>query len=241
MAEDIRLEKNVFDSPKEQKPTPPPDSDAAHPVGKLLDARFGLILPTERAFIFGILSSLGSRFIRAVEIGTWRGTTMHVIRRACDELYCIDPMPQWIWDPSIVTRSGKPVQLITGYSPADLCRIPAPFTFVFVDGDHSKNGVYYDAKALESLMEPGGVICFHDGNHPPVQEGLFQAEFEWKRERKFYHLACDTISRTPEGVFGGLSVIVVEPGASPVAGFSIPAPLPASQERLTPFALRKSR
>ena len=239
MAEDARLERNVFESPKEQAPTPPPDGEGPHPVSKLLDARFGLIVPTERVFLFGVLAFLGKRFVRAVEIGTWRGTTMHVLRRACDELYCVDPKPQWIWDPAIHTRAGKSVQLIAGYSPACLCRVPMPLTFVFVDGDHSRDGVYRDAKALESLMEPGGVICFHDANHPPVKEGLFQAEKEWTRPHRFNHLACDTISRTPEGIYGGLSVIIVEPDAVSAPGIPWAAAPTADKGLLTPFSFKR--
>ncbi len=210
MGDDPRLQRNTYTSPREGAVTPPPESPEAHPAANILDARFGLILPTERMFLYGVLHSLPHRYIRAVEIGTWRGTTMQMIRHLCDELYCIDPVRQWNPDPTIVTRAARPVQFIEDRSPSALDKIAGDFTFVFVDGDHSGPGVYADAMALEHRMEPWGVIAFHDGNHPPVQESIFRAAREWKRPHRLMHLACDTISQTPDGVFGGISLILVD-------------------------------
>ena len=207
---DLRLARNIYETPREVEPTAPPDSPETHPIAAILDARNGLILPTERMFLLGVLQSLPHRFVRAVEIGTWRGTTMQVIRHACDELYCIDPVRQWDPDPTIVTRASRPVQLIEDRSPSALDHIAGDFTFVFVDGDHTGEGVYADAMALENRMEPCGVIAFHDGNNPSVREGLFRASKEWQRQHRLMHLACDTITQTPEGVFAGISLIVID-------------------------------
>ena len=211
---DPRLQRNVFDSPTMGAAAEAPDSPAAHAVERLLDARHGLIQIAERGFLYGILAAMPQKFIRALEIGTWTGTTMHVLRRGCDELYCIDPEPQWIENDAICTRSGNPVRLLKGYSPQDLDKIPAPFTFAFVDGDHSEAGVYRDTMALEPLMERGGVICFHDANYPQVEKGLLSALKEWKRDHHLLHRACDTIAQTPDGIFAGISVVIVESDAS---------------------------
>lgn len=219
MGEDPRLGRNTYETPHEVDAAPPPDSPEIHPIAAILDARNGLILPTERMFLLGVLQSLPHRFVRAVEIGTWRGTTMQIMRHACDELYCIDPIRQWEPVPSITTRAARPVQLIEDRSPSALDHIAGDFTFVFVDGDHTGEGVYADAMALEDRMEPWGVIAFHDGNNPSVQEGLFRASREWKRQHRLCHLACDTISQTPEGVFAGVSLIladVQEPSQQPL-------------------------
>lgn len=211
---DPRLQRNLFNSPVLGDAAEAPDSPAEHAVERLLDARHGLIQIAERGFLFGVLAAMPQKFIRAVEIGTWTGTTMHVLRRACDELYCIDPEPQWVESDAIRTRADNPVRLVRGYSPSDLGKIPAPFTFAFVDGDHSEAGVYRDTLALEPLMERGGVICFHDANHPPVEKGLLAATKEWTRKHHLFHRACDTLSQTPDGIFGGISVITVESDAT---------------------------
>lgn len=208
---DSRLERNRFASPETGEPGEAFYWDAPHAVNRLLDARHGLIQPGERLFLYGILCAMPQKFIRAVEIGTWKGTTMQVLRRACDELYCIDPEPQWIERAEYKTRSGNQVRLVKGSSPEDLeGNVPPPYTFAFVDGNHSEEGVYRDTMGLEPLMERGGVICFHDGNHPPVRQGIDRACKEWKRRHNLYHCACDTIAETPEGVFGGITVMTVE-------------------------------
>ncbi len=213
--QDERLEQNFHESPVAGPVTEAPDSDKRTGPGKMLDAYHGLIQPTERVFLYGLLQAMSQPYIRALEIGTWKGGTMHLLRRACDELYCVDPEPQWTYNENFLTRSGKPVQLLSGNSPAILAKVPSPFTFVFVDGDHSAEGVYRDTLALEPLMEAGGVICFHDASHPPVQEGLHRAHLEWKRPFDFYERGCDTISRTPDGVFGGIAVMIVEAATFP--------------------------
>ncbi|KAF0095178.1 MAG: Glycosyltransferase (Group 1) [Puniceicoccaceae bacterium 5H] len=208
--QDERLERNFFPSPVATDQTPAPDSTKKTMPGILLDAAHGLIQPTERVFIWGMMQALNHDYVRAVEIGTWRGTTMHVMRRACDELYCIDPEPLWYPQDGDVCRSGQPVQLIKGGSPHDLDKIPGPIHFAFVDGDHSEDGVYRDGMALEPLMAPGGVICFHDAYHPPVAAAIQRLAQDWSRQIDHYTHACDTISRTPEGVYGGLAVFIVD-------------------------------
>ena len=143
------------------------------------------------------------------------GTQVGTARRCCDELYCIDPAPQWFEDPKIKTRSGNTVKLVNGYSPGVLAQIPHPITFAFVDGDHSEAGVYRDGMALESLMETSGVICFHDASHPPVEEGLRRVSENWKRPHKLYPHGCDTVAQTEDGIWGGIGLLIVEPELSP--------------------------
>ncbi|MDP0500245.1 MAG: class I SAM-dependent methyltransferase [Verrucomicrobiota bacterium JB022] len=208
--EDTRIERNTFDLPVTASATVAPDSPKKTMPGILLDAAHGLIQPTERVFLWGMLQSLNFDYIRGVEIGTWKGTTMHVMRRACDELYCIDPEPQWTPTAEDVCRSGRPVDLITGYSPDALKGIPTPFHFAFVDGDHCEEGVYRDGMALEPLMAKGGIICFHDAYHPPVAAAIQRLVNDWTRQVDHYTHACDTISKTPYGYFGGLAVFIVE-------------------------------
>lgn len=220
--EDQRLATNTFGLPVAAAPDEKlaPDSPKKTMPGVLLDARHGLIQPTERVFLWGMLTSLNFDYVRALEIGTWRGTTMHVLRRGCDELYCIDPEPQWEPSPADVCRSGRPVELVRGYSPQDLDKIPGKFHFAFVDGDHCEAGVYRDGMALEERMEPGGVICFHDAYHPPVATAIKRLAKDWKRQVDYYTHGCDTISRTPLGLFGGIAVFIVD--AEPYTGTKEP-------------------
>jgi predicted O-methyltransferase YrrM len=42
----------------------------------------------------------------------------------------------------------------------------APFDFVFVDGDHTYEGLHKDWEGWSPLVEPGGIIALHDSLLP---------------------------------------------------------------------------
>ena len=44
----------------------------------------------------------------------------------------------------------------------DLHKIPGTFDFIFIDGDHSKQGVLADFTNYSSLLKPGGILVFDD-------------------------------------------------------------------------------
>lgn len=58
--------------------------------------------------------------------------------------------------------------------------------FLFIDGDHSRNGVWQDFHMYSPLMNPGGLIAFHDISPTPAEctQGVagfwreFAAEYE---------------------------------------------------------------
>jgi hypothetical protein len=41
-------------------------------------------------------------------------------------------------------------------------RLGLSFSFVFIDGDHSREGVWADVNAWWPLVKPGGIFCGHD-------------------------------------------------------------------------------
>jgi|SRR5882724_8821397 len=45
----------------------------------------------------------------------------------------------------------------------------APFDAVFIDGDHSYQGVLLDYNLARKIILPGGIILFHDYGNPTVQ------------------------------------------------------------------------
>jgi len=45
-----------------------------------------------------------------------------------------------------------------------------PIDFLFIDADHSYEGVKKDFENYHGLVRPGGIIGFHDVNHPPVRQ-----------------------------------------------------------------------
>lgn len=42
--------------------------------------------------------------------------------------------------------------------------------FIFIDGDHSENGVLYDTRLARQVIRAGGIICWHDYDHSPVPD-----------------------------------------------------------------------
>lgn len=60
-----------------------------------------------------------------------------------------------LWEQHRVVR-------ILGRSQDAGARWPWPVAMVFVDGDHSQDGVMADARAWLPAIRPGGIIAFHD-------------------------------------------------------------------------------
>ncbi len=49
--------------------------------------------------------------------------------------------------------------------------------FLFIDGDHSCDGVWQDFKMYSSLVAPGGLIAFHDICQSPAEWTKGVAQF----------------------------------------------------------------
>jgi hypothetical protein len=65
------------------------------------------------------------------------------------------------------------VTLVQGDSATEIARLPARFDTIFVDGEHSYEGVMRDLHALEGRIEQGGVAMFHDCFHPANGTGEY--------------------------------------------------------------------
>jgi predicted O-methyltransferase YrrM len=65
------------------------------------------------------------------------------------------------------------VQLVQGDSSQVVASLPGTFDTVFVDGDHSYDGVHRDIDALAGRIDPGGVVMFHDYFHPLNDSGEY--------------------------------------------------------------------
>ena len=117
------------------------------------------------------------------EIGVYEGVTTCRLRKAMHptgELFAIDPYPR--------QRLGFSAQRIIAHR--DVSRIPAGkvswmrttgsiasaeihsrstrlFDFVFIDGDHSYEGLKADWEGWSRLIAPGGIIALHDSRSTP--------------------------------------------------------------------------
>jgi hypothetical protein len=65
------------------------------------------------------------------------------------------------------------VTLLEGDSAELIPQLPAPLDTVFVDGDHSFQGVMRDMRALEGRLSSGAVVMFHDAFHGANADGTY--------------------------------------------------------------------
>ncbi len=119
---------------------------------------------------------------RLAEVGVWHGVTTRLLRRAMAPdgvLFAIDPYP--------VGRLGFSAQMVIAHrgvgrvrngrvrwlraTGAEAARDPevraAPIEFVFIDGDHSYDGLRADWEGWAGLIAPGGVVGLHDSRPTP--------------------------------------------------------------------------
>jgi predicted O-methyltransferase YrrM len=110
---------------------------------------------------------------RLVEIGVWHGVTTKRIRSVMNPdgvLTAVDPFPSGRLGISLQERiahsevgevSNGTVTWVrtTG---AEAARGHEPVDFVFIDGDHSEEGLLADWEAWSPLVEPGGIVALHD-------------------------------------------------------------------------------
>ena len=111
------------------------------------------------------------------EIGVWHGVTTCRLLAAMDRkgtLYAVDPYPtgrlgisfqRRIARREIGKHPGNVVWLrMTGVEAAG--RVDA-VDFIFIDGDHSFDGIRGDWEAWKEKIVPGGIVALHDSRPTP--------------------------------------------------------------------------
>jgi predicted O-methyltransferase YrrM len=119
---------------------------------------------------------------RLAEIGVWHGVTTCLLRSAMAPdgvLFAVDPYPsgrlgfstQQIIAKSGVRRirNGEVLWLrTTGVGAANDRRVAdLGVDYVFIDGDHSFDGLRRDWESWSPLILPGGIVCLHDSQLCP--------------------------------------------------------------------------
>ena len=121
-----------------------------------------------------------------VEIGVWHGVTTSVLRRAMAPygvIWAIDPFPRGRFGFSYQRRIARAqvrrvrngaVRWVrtTGVDAAGIySRDNAPpAELIFIDGDHSYEGLAGDWSAWSPLVARGGVVCLHDSRSTPQRQ-----------------------------------------------------------------------
>jgi predicted O-methyltransferase YrrM len=123
---------------------------------------------------------------RLAEIGVWHGVTTARLRAAMaedGEIWAVDPYPPGRLGFSVQLRIARATvrrvprgsvvwQRCTGVEAAARRRDSGagPVDFIFIDGDHSYDGLRGDWEAWSPLVAPGGIVALHDSRPTPDRD-----------------------------------------------------------------------
>ena len=119
---------------------------------------------------------------KALEIGSYQGASSVKIAKALAPdgyLICIDPWPEegakanpcrLIFARNL-RRAGvrERVKVLCAFSRDVESELPADLDFVFIDGDHSWEGIETDWNIVSPRMKQGGIVCLHDTVIPAAE------------------------------------------------------------------------
>ena len=137
-----------------------------------------------------------------LEIGVWYGGTLREwLENATEDATVVAVDPEHLapnkyegWrkpDTNLVVVTGRTSNPVTD----DVVRAHAPYDWVFVDGDHTEDGVRYDINLTLPLIAEGGLLLLHDieaENYPPLYPRL---EFDKLRA---VHDGWEIVEPTPD-------------------------------------------
>jgi predicted O-methyltransferase YrrM len=123
---------------------------------------------------------------RLAEVGVWHGVTTCRLRKVMDPegtLLAVDPYPlgrlgfstQRVIAQREVSRIRRGTVHWMRKTGGDAARELAanagePLDFVFVDGDHTYEGLKTDWEGWSKLLKPGAVIALHDSRSTPERQ-----------------------------------------------------------------------
>ena len=121
-----------------------------------------------------VIADFAASKLHAVEIGVFEGLTTRLIaEKLADDgtLYAIDPFFSGrlgiCYAEKIARRyvryiSESKIRFIKALSHDALDQAPEALDFVFIDGDHSLEGIRRDWNDWSGRVVPGGIIALHD-------------------------------------------------------------------------------
>jgi predicted O-methyltransferase YrrM len=135
-----------------------------------------LMLAPEREFLSAFIYSVAPK--RVLEIGTHQGGSAAVIVTSMNRLNsgvltCIDPDPLIAKD--LWQFLCRRTTLIKDRSPGAIPLVSEEgdkFDIIFIDGDHTFDGVCADIDGALPVLRSGGYILFHDAHFPDVERAI---------------------------------------------------------------------
>ena len=137
---------------------------------------------------------------RAMEIGTHLGGTLFLLCRLADpaaQVISVDyhrgrfgGARKFVYNSFL--REQQRLHVITGDSHSEATHASitsklgsAKLDFLFIDGDHSYDGVKRDFEMYSPLVRPGGLVAFHDIVAHPLEKECHVKEF-WDEVKQSY-------------------------------------------------------
>lgn len=156
-----------------------------------------------------------------VEVGSFAGGTLWAWMQFCPRVIGIDRPPKGFETGPQLSELGCEVLLGDSHDPgmvADLEKMldGEPVDMLFIDGDHSYEGVKADYELYSPLVRPGGIVAFHDVcGHPTmpfIEVDRFWATLPGEKEEF-------TSINSPGDMWGGIGVLWVplDPAADAAA------------------------
>ncbi len=134
------------------------------------------------------LALQASEHRRIVEVGSWMGRSTRALADNMHEeaaLFAVDSWcgegfdgyaaaladkpKDWLFDKFVKNMEGcrvTPVRLSSLDAARGAAALSQCFDMVFIDADHSYEGVKADILAWKTLLTPGGLLCGHDYGRP---------------------------------------------------------------------------
>ena len=161
---------------------------------------------TDMVYVCGMASAVNAK--RIFEFGTYRGQTTCGLATLCKDaqIYTLNLAPDH--DPRYAPYIGMYIakspdrdritQIYHDSRTFDTTPYRESMDYIFIDGDHSYEGVKNDTEKALQLLKPGGVIVWHD--YAAKSPGVLDYLAEFSQERPLFRLRKTCLAVYVDGV-----------------------------------------
>ena len=143
---------------------------------------------------------IDNKYNSVLEIGAYSNGCTYAFASICKKVVSIDLVHR-------STERFNNVTYITGNSHEVSNDIDGKFDVIFIDGDHTYDGVKKDFELYSDLINKGGIICFHDiwDTEEHHRQGCYVDKF-WNEIKENYRY--DELGKEIK-TWGGIGVLYV--------------------------------
>lgn len=160
----------------------------------------------DMVYVCGMAGAVGAKQI--FEFGTYRGQTTCGLAAVCRDaqIYTLNLPPEADprYAPFIGMYIGKSpdrdriTQIFCDSTTFDTTPYRGAMDYIFIDGDHSYEGVKNDTEKAIELLKPGGVIVWHD--YAAKSPGVLDYLAEFSQQRPLFHVRNTCLAVYVDGV-----------------------------------------